>query len=165
MRLHSTESCPIGHSPRAQCATGPSKTQGNPGLPLAGEGSSPVNLPWDGADFTGINSRSASGKGRAVSDMLGWTKWAIALAIAGLAMCGASPVRAGDSAVAVQRLGPPEIEARREALLRRMLANPSDLDVAFEYANLSSQVGDYEGRHLRARAHADLCAQHATTSA
>ena len=56
-----------------------------------------------------------------------------------------SPVRAGDSAVAVQRLGPPEIEARREALLRQMLANPSNLDVAFEYANLSSQVGDYEG--------------------
>jgi tetratricopeptide (TPR) repeat protein len=77
--------------------------------------------------------------------MLGWTKWAIALAVAGFAMCGASPVRAGDSAVAVQRLGPPEIEARREALLRQMLANPSDLDVAFEYANLSSKVGDYEG--------------------
>jgi tetratricopeptide (TPR) repeat protein len=77
--------------------------------------------------------------------MLGWTKWAIALAIAGLAMCGASPVRAGDSTVAVQRLGPPEIEARREALLRQMLADPSNLDVAFEYAKLSSQVGDYEG--------------------
>jgi hypothetical protein len=42
-------------------------------------------------------------------------------------------------------LGPPEIEARREALLKRMLSNPSDLDVAFEYANLSAQVGDYEG--------------------
>jgi hypothetical protein len=26
-----------------------------------------------------------------------------------------------------------------------MLANPSDLVLAFEYANLPSQVGDYEG--------------------
>src|SRR5262245_27501977 len=77
--------------------------------------------------------------------MLGWTKWAIALAVVGLGMCGASPVRAADSTVVVQRLGPPEIEARREALLRQMLANPSDLDVAFAYANRSSQVGDYEG--------------------
>ena len=78
--------------------------------------------------------------------MLGWTKWAIALAVAGLAMGEASPVFAeGSTTVAVQRLGPPEIEARREALLKRMLSNPSDLDVAFEYANLSAQVGDYEG--------------------
>jgi Tetratricopeptide repeat len=78
--------------------------------------------------------------------MLGWTKWAIALAVAGLAMGEASPVFAeGSITVAVQRLGPPEIEARREALLKRMLSNPSDLDVAFEYANLSAQVGDYEG--------------------
>jgi tetratricopeptide (TPR) repeat protein len=52
---------------------------------------------------------------------------------------------AGDATVAVQRLGPPEVEARREALLRQMLARPSDLDLAFEYAQLSSQVGDYEG--------------------
>src|SRR5262245_28595798 len=44
-----------------------------PGLPLAGPGLTPVNLPRDGADFTGINPRSVSGKGRAVSDMLGWT--------------------------------------------------------------------------------------------
>jgi cytochrome c-type biogenesis protein CcmH/NrfG len=57
----------------------------------------------------------------------------------------ATPSSAGDTTVAVQRLGPPEIEARREALLRQMLARPSDLDLAFEYATLSSQVGDYEG--------------------
>jgi len=77
--------------------------------------------------------------------MLGWTKWAIAIAAAGLAMCGAAPVRAGDSTVAVQRLGPPQIEARRDALLKQMIARPNDLDLAFEYATLSSQVGDYEG--------------------
>jgi tetratricopeptide (TPR) repeat protein len=61
-------------------------------------------------------------------------------------MCGPAPAHAeGDSKVAVQRLGPPEVEARRDALLRQMLANPSNLDLAFEYATLSSQVGDYEG--------------------
>ena len=78
--------------------------------------------------------------------MLGWTKWAIAIAIAGLTVVEAAPVRAeGDTAVAVQRLGPPEVEARRDALLKQMLARPNDLDLAFEYATLSSQVGDYEG--------------------
>ncbi|MGH6801885.1 MAG: tetratricopeptide repeat protein [Methyloceanibacter sp.] len=77
--------------------------------------------------------------------MLGWTNWAIAIAIAGLVMGEATPsFAAGDTTVAVQRLGPPEVEARREALLRQMLARPSDLDLAFEYATLSSQVGDYE---------------------
>ena len=77
--------------------------------------------------------------------MLGWTKWAIAIAIAGLAMGGAAPAIAGDTTVPVQRLGPPDVEARREALLKQMLARPNDLDLAFEYATLSSQVGDYEG--------------------
>ena len=77
--------------------------------------------------------------------MLGWTKWAIAIAIAGLAMGGAAPAIAGDTSVPVQRLGPPDVEARREALLKQMLARPNDLDLAFEYATLSSQVGDYEG--------------------
>ena len=77
--------------------------------------------------------------------MLGWTKWAIALAIAGLAMGGAAPAIAGDTSVPVQRLGSPDVEARREALLKQMLARPNDLDLAFEYATLSSQVGDYEG--------------------
>ncbi|MGB8710166.1 MAG: tetratricopeptide repeat protein [Methyloceanibacter sp.] len=37
-----------------------------------------------------------------------------------------------------------QIEDRRQALLRLMLQDPSNLDVAFEYAALSSQVGDYE---------------------
>ena len=78
--------------------------------------------------------------------MLAWTKWAIALALAGLALGEAPPSFAADStSAAVQRLGPPEIGARREALLKRMLERPSDLDIAFEYAELSAQVGDYEG--------------------
>jgi hypothetical protein len=55
-------------------------------------------------------------------------------------MCGALPVFAApDAGVAA-----PDIEARRQALLQQMLQDPSNLDVAFEYASLSSQVGDYE---------------------
>ncbi len=78
--------------------------------------------------------------------MTGWTKWATALAVAGLAMVEAAPAIAeGETTVAVQRLGPPDVEARRDALLRQMLASPGDLDLAFSYATLSSQVGDYEG--------------------
>jgi tetratricopeptide (TPR) repeat protein len=78
--------------------------------------------------------------------MLGWTKWAaIALAVASLAMGAGTPAFAGDTTVAVKRLGPPDIESRREALLREMIARPNDLDLAFEYAQLSAQVGDYEG--------------------
>ena len=76
--------------------------------------------------------------------MTGWMKWAVALAMAVLAMGTPAPGVAGDTAVAVKRLGPPDVEARREALLQQMIARPSDLDLAFEYAQLSSQVGDYE---------------------
>ena len=36
------------------------------------------------------------------------------------------------------------IESRRQALFQRMLADPSSLDLAFEYAALSEQVGDLE---------------------
>ena len=102
-----------------------------------------LTFPWTGRNWR-ESTCSAHRKGRAVL-MLGWTKWAIAIAAAGLAMCGAAPVRAGDTTVAVQRLGPPQIEARRDALLKQMIARPNDLDLAFEYATLSSQVGDYEG--------------------
>ena len=76
--------------------------------------------------------------------MMGWMKWAVALAMAVLTLSMAAPAFSGDTSVAVQRLGPPEIEARREALLQEMIARPNDLDLAFEYAQLSSQVGDYE---------------------
>ncbi|MEI2385488.1 hypothetical protein [Breoghania sp. JC706] len=39
----------------------------------------------------------------------------------------------------------PRLEDRRRALFKRMMENPADLDVAFEYAALSSQLGDLEG--------------------
>jgi len=62
-------------------------------------------------------------------------KWAIAIAVAGLLVGGAAPCVAAEAA----------LESRREALLQQMLARPNDLDLAFEYAKLSSQAGDYEG--------------------
>ena len=99
----------------------------------------------DGADLAGINLHSLSERPSGLA-MLGWTKWATGLAVAVLAMGGAAPrVAAGDTTVAVQRLGPPEVEARRDALLKQMIAQPNDLDLAFQYATLSAQVGDYEG--------------------
>ena len=85
--------------------------------------------------------RNGKQKADGARGMRGWAKWAVALAVAGtLCMCGALPLFAApDAGVAA-----PDIEARRQALLRQMLQDPSNLDVAFEYASLSSQVGDYE---------------------
>src|SRR3990170_628757 len=77
--------------------------------------------------------------------MRGLTKWAIAIAIAGLVAGKALPcAAAADSDAAVERLSPDQIESRRDVLLRQMLASPNDLDIAFEYATLSSQIGDFE---------------------
>ena len=79
--------------------------------------------------------------------MRGWATVAIACAIAvGFVMGGTvcAFAAAASSTVEVQRLGPADVEARREALLNRMLASPSNLDIAFEYAQLSAKVGDYE---------------------
>lgn len=36
-------------------------------------------------------------------------------------------------------------EQQREAMLQQMLARPNDLDLAFQYAQASSDAGDYEG--------------------
>ena len=78
--------------------------------------------------------------------MTGWIKCAIALAVVAIVASATTPSFAqGTSSVAMQRLGPPDVEARRESLLKQMIARPNDLDLAFEYATLSSQVGDYEG--------------------
>jgi tetratricopeptide (TPR) repeat protein len=52
-----------------------------------------------------------------------------------LTLCAATPgVLAQSSA-----------DARRNALFQDMLANPADLDVAFEYARLAAEAGDLEG--------------------
>jgi tetratricopeptide (TPR) repeat protein len=37
-----------------------------------------------------------------------------------------------------------QLQARRKTLFQQMLANPTNLDVAFEYAGLSARVGDVE---------------------
>ena len=69
--------------------------------------------------------------------MTGWMKCAIALAIAALVATATAP-----SMALAQATG---FDAQREALLKQMLARPNDLDLAFEYAKLSSEAGDYEG--------------------
>jgi tetratricopeptide (TPR) repeat protein len=56
-----------------------------------------------------------------------------------------TPSFATSSSAATQWLSSEETAARRDALLKQMIARPNDLDLAFEYANLSSQAGDYEG--------------------
>ncbi|HZJ12707.1 MAG TPA: tetratricopeptide repeat protein, partial [Methyloceanibacter sp.] len=61
-------------------------------------------------------------------------KLAIALAVAALMMAGHNPGFAAEAS-----------EQQREALLQQMLARPNDLDLAFEYAHLSADAGDYEG--------------------
>ncbi len=92
----------------------------------------------------GINPLAAVGKAERLK-MTGWIRWAIALAVAAFVASAITPSFAGELSVAMQRLGPPDVEARRETLLNEMLARPNDLDLAFEYAKLSSDVGDYEG--------------------
>jgi tetratricopeptide (TPR) repeat protein len=78
--------------------------------------------------------------------MTGWVNWAIAAAIAGLAVCGATPsFSASGSSAAIEHMSPEQIEARRAVLLKQMLAEPNNLDIAYEYASLSSAAGDYEG--------------------
>jgi len=59
---------------------------------------------------------------------------AIALAVAALIVGGHSSGFAAEAS-----------EQQREALLQQMLARPNDLDLAFEYAHLSADAGDYEG--------------------
>ncbi len=77
--------------------------------------------------------------------MTGWMRWAIALAVAAVVASATAPSFAAESSAAEQRLAPGDIEARRASLLKQMLARPNDLDLAFEYATLSSEAGDYEG--------------------
>ena len=73
--------------------------------------------------------------------MFGWARLAAAVAVAvTLCMSGALPIFSVPDANAAAN----DVEARRQALLQQMLSDPSDLDVAFEYASLSTQVGDYE---------------------
>ncbi len=63
-----------------------------------------------------------------------WGRLAIAGAMAALVMGGHTSGFAAEAS-----------ERRREALLQEMIARPNDLDLAFEYAKLSADAGDYEG--------------------
>jgi tetratricopeptide (TPR) repeat protein len=74
--------------------------------------------------------------------MRGWARLAAAIAVA-VTFC-ASGTPCAFAAQDSTSLSRDQIEARRQALLQLMLQDPSNLDVAFEYAALSSQVGDYE---------------------
>jgi Flp pilus assembly protein TadD len=78
--------------------------------------------------------------------MRGWAKLAAAaMVVASLDLGGSLPTfAAAESSAAETRVTPNQIEARRQALLHQMLQNPGNLDIAFEYAELSTQVGDYE---------------------
>jgi len=68
--------------------------------------------------------------------MCGWAKLATAITVVVCLVLAGTHASFAASA---------DIEARREALLQEMIRNPGNLDVAFEYAELSTQVGDYEG--------------------
>jgi tetratricopeptide (TPR) repeat protein len=69
-----------------------------------------------------------------------------ALAVAAALVVGAiAPAHATDSSSTAQPLSGDQLDARRQAILKQMMANPGDLDLAFQYAELSAQSGDYEG--------------------
>ena len=77
--------------------------------------------------------------------------WVIATALACLSSTVAAFAQTSPSvppkSVVGPRVGKPSIEqiqARRQVLFDAMLAQPDNLDAAFEYAALSAQVGDLE---------------------
>jgi tetratricopeptide (TPR) repeat protein len=75
----------------------------------------------------------------------------IALTLAALLVAGGALAQTNPSVPPKSVVGPrvgsatlQQVQARRETLFRAMVAKPDDLDVAFEYAALSAQVGDLE---------------------
>lgn len=63
---------------------------------------------------------------------------AIAAALVGLVLAGlAAPASAAPAAAS--------IEASRQALFKKMMAAPANVDLALQYAELSAQMGDLEG--------------------
>ena len=79
-------------------------------------------------------------------DARGFLTRSLAILLAGTVLA-TTPVHAQTSTpeISATATSPAGIEARRKALLARMLADPGDLDIAFEYAALSSEAGDLEG--------------------
>jgi Tetratricopeptide repeat len=79
--------------------------------------------------------KSAAGSGR-IGNIFKWIGWLIALATVLMPIL-----------VDAQALSPTEkatLEAKKSALFQQMLRNPANLDVAFAYADVSAQLGDYE---------------------
>jgi len=95
--------------------------------------------------------REAGGNGIG-STRTGWTGVRVALLLAlPFLMLGSSALAATSSAathnVQPSITGPAldAAEAKRKDLFKRMLADPSNVDLALQYADLSAQVGDLEG--------------------
>lgn len=63
--------------------------------------------------------------------------WPAALVAIGLIWATSSPAQLADAEQA-------RLQAQKEALFRQTLRDPSNLDVAFAYANVAAKVGDYE---------------------
>jgi tetratricopeptide (TPR) repeat protein len=67
-----------------------------------------------------------------------------ALLIAFLILIAAAPASAQTTSASSVPQTPEALAARQASLLQVMLASPEDLDTAFEYAMVSSLLGDYE---------------------
>ncbi|MEX6507569.1 hypothetical protein [Jiella sp. M17.18] len=105
-----------------------------------------------------LRRRSARAPRRPEKDACAWSPlaWLLAALACSVAAPGTAAAATTDAAPAEAATVEPnvapraepgalaQIRTRREALFARMLANPSDLDTAFEYAALSSQAGDLE---------------------
>ncbi|MEM8662538.1 MAG: tetratricopeptide repeat protein [Pseudomonadota bacterium] len=78
-----------------------------------------------------------------MADETGRTRFRTVLFGAFLALC----VVVGAVGAEAQGVTSPDaaLEAKRDALFAQTLADPSNLDVAFEYALISAELGDFEG--------------------
>ncbi|WMS41151.1 tetratricopeptide repeat protein [Acuticoccus sp. MNP-M23] len=69
----------------------------------------------------------------------------VVLACLAVAGCGfAVSANAQGTGEAASASASQAVESRRDALFAAMLTDPSNLDIAFEYATLSAQLGDFE---------------------
>ncbi len=76
---------------------------------------------------------------------MGHRGMALAALAAFVGVCTSAPASSSESSFPIHRVGPHDIESRRAQLFQHMMAEPTNLDIAFEYAQLSARVGDLEG--------------------
>ena len=131
---------------------------------LAAQRLAGLSFSWTGW-ISGNQPASALSERPSGHVMLGWTKWAIAIAIAGLAVGGAAPAIAGDTTVAVQRLGPPDVEARREVAAQADACPPQRSRSRLRICDPLFASRRLGGGRVDAGTHADLRAEHATPPA